>query len=126
MTDTPKLEPALTAQEWAAKCVEGREASSVLEDDSLPGVRIEDGVLKLDTWDPGVAGEVPPERAAAVIALLNDTLRADDPRKITRERVRLLRALTTDMRTIDLTPAQLDVELRALADALESYLPPEP
>jgi hypothetical protein len=59
----------------------------------------------------------------AVIAACNDELPDTDPRKITREWVKILRATA---RWIEEQPDNFgpETELRAMADALESYLPP--
>lgn len=61
----------------------------------------------------------------ALIALANAALPADDPRKITREKVRDLHA-TLDALERDGFGLNIAIpSLRTLAAALESYLPPE-
>lgn len=117
-----KIEPALTPHEW--------------EDALDPDVR--DGLAHEKSYLWGRA------RPHAAIAILNAALPDSDPRKITRETVKMLRALAVWQRS--LTPAVTHIaiasgertkgEMRAftgtaaadinqIADALESYLPPE-
>jgi hypothetical protein len=66
--------------------------------------------------------------AAGMIAALNDALPDSDPRKITRETVRYLRELANFLESVSEERtgiAEPEMQLRAIADALESYLPPE-
>jgi hypothetical protein len=90
---TDRIEPALTPEQW----IEHREA---LNDDGY-------GYQAVPYWE-GLAGQ------AGAIAVANDLLPDSDPRKITRERITLLR-----------DPAYRETEQMAFIDALASYLPPE-
>lgn len=101
-----KIEPALTPQEWRELA---RPAYAPGKDARI-----------------GFTGILYPKRPLAVIAALNDALPDNDPRKITREWVTRLRKWAADCEA-QYGPWQLDPdEARAMADALESYLPPEP
>lgn len=104
MSDTPKIDPALTPEEWT----EMRGAG-----DLIGRPYYYSGIVQRSA----IAGM--PEMG---IALLNDLLPDDDRRKITRAWVEALRAVT--QHNPDTLPGY-GVPLRQLADALESYLPPE-
>lgn len=104
MSDETKIEPALSAEEWATS-------------------RIPGGVA---------AGEwITPEQAPGYIALLNDALPDDDPRKITREKIDKLREMVSyaaGAYTFSAESEELKADEAMLApflDALASYLPPE-
>jgi hypothetical protein len=98
---TDRIEPALTAEEWAKRV----------------------GVYG---WDYGSGFIV--DRPHAIIAVLNAALPDADPRKITRKHIAMLRE--AGRQRDSLSPPYLDItlddaaELLAFADALESYLPP--
>ena len=64
--------------------------------------------------------------SAKIIAVANNDLEDSDPRKITRHSVWIIRKLADDMYDL-MHPGALGFqrEARQLADALESYLPPE-
>lgn len=111
MTDTPKIEPAVTSEQWAR------------HSDTFRRVWMIEAVDEQDF--------------AALIALANAALKDDDPRKITREKVRLVRELADlawlraksfkiaePFATQNADRARAEVE--QFADALESYLPPLP
>lgn len=90
-----KIEPALSAEEWARKREDG-----------------------LDLYDDFVSDR--PGSGPRIIAAINDDLPDDDSRKITREWVIELR------RVAQAFPSLGELrEIAAMADALESYLPPE-
>lgn len=100
MSNGPKIEPALTAQEWAAY----RERRLTMD----PG--LDDIIANPD-----------PEFPPRAIAIANDQLPDADPRKITMPRVMRLReaADLLDARE-GMSPAW---ELRRIADILASWLP---
>lgn len=100
-----KIEPALSAEEWAKAKADGI-------GDTRNWTHDKDGTVTF-----GVAAAFEPYRedfAGALIALLNNSLPASDPRKITREKLRLIG------RRMGLH----DDEEKEFLDALESYLPP--
>lgn len=101
---TDRLDPALSAEEW-------REFQRDLQHG-----------LEIGLLPDGVGYEV--AHCAYYIAVNNAALPDTDPRKITREWVTFLReqavgAFSSDYRGADAA------EFTAMADALESYLPPE-
>lgn len=98
-----KVEPALTAQQWAEWKREIARAGGVVDD-----------TLYNDTVGKDAA------ECAYVIALNNDALPADDKRKITREDVANLRGILSGDAW-----AVAKADIARLADALESYLPLE-
>lgn len=106
MSDTPKIAPALSAEEWRR----------ALDNEFV----MQDMAKRFATGREGTT--------AGMIALLNAMMRDDDPRKITRERVDLLRK-AAEMIEIEYDARDNEsyevVTLRAFADALASYLPPE-
>jgi hypothetical protein len=120
-----RIAPALTPDEWAAK--ETRTPDHVrvalLVDEDGTFLEVGDGRSSADTWL--IASEGMPQ----TIALANAALPDSDPRKITRARVDALREVA---REIDAENKGMitqcgwaDDFLNGLADALESYLPPE-
>lgn len=110
-----KIEPALSAGEWTRAEI----------DDDGSALRIVDGRLVNEAWGQ------PVDRPAAVIALANAALSDSDPRKITREWVKALRdeaerAEYTERVQDNAGYSAIEPTLaRQIADALESYLPPE-
>ena len=64
-------------------------------------------------------------RAHAAMAVANDALSDDDPRKITREKIEMIRAAANSVADEVVEGSHRVTDLRAFADALESYLPPE-
>lgn len=109
-----KIEPALTAQEWA----------DAREPDSSEGLAYEVTYL----WGRS--------RPAGTIAIANAALKDDDRRKITRDKIIQLRSVAhfleeSDGRLAVAWPPdgnpwrKAAAELRTTADVLESYLPPE-
>jgi hypothetical protein len=126
MNDGPTLEPALTAEEWKSAF------GSDLDDD---GTKIGEGVfayiiegeLMVATEEGNAVGGVhSPEK---LLGLANAALPDDDPRRITRERVRQLRFVADHLVVSEndafVTIGLAKQGLRSLADALESYLIPE-
>jgi hypothetical protein len=123
---TDKIEPALSAKRWEllrATKNHGQFAIITLEG----GNDQEIGAFDADVADTIEAEDVgrqrdDAKRNAAAIAALNDELPDDDRRKITREKIELLRGAVwlTEMDTAE----QVAANVRFL-DALESYLPPE-
>lgn len=97
-----KIEPALTAEEWAA-----------IGNEPLP--------LWPDMEHLFVMGE----RPEAVIAYLNNRLPDDDPRKITRGDVRWLRGAASYLGHDSTRGEEWRARLNSLAAKLASLLPPE-
>lgn len=145
-----KIEPALAAEVWAKIRQyknHGLFAVIALEggNDTEIGA-IASRATRCGDWD-AAEREDNRKREAAAIAALNDALPDDDPRKITRDKIRLLRETVGEFAVqwqIDLEHLEAEVAraatkggrvrakevervvgLVALADALESYLPPE-
>lgn len=126
--DTPKVQPALTPDEWARNAVHFSEGD-------FYGARI-DGppsqmCLTLDVFDADRSADMRSDEVAvanlpALIALANAALPDGHPAKITREWVALLRevALTHEAESGDDWHDDV-APIRAIADALESYLPPD-
>lgn len=101
---TDKIEPALTAEEWAAYRKRGVTLSSAIDDflDLLP------------------------EELARGIALANFSLPDDDPLKITREDVAILRGVLDILASYATVNAHPAIQLaNGLAAKLEALLPPE-
>lgn len=104
-----KIEPALTPEEWAKVVAEHTETPF-----SAP----------TSIYYDLIGGN--PDGCAEIIALNNFVLPHDDPRKITREKLKVMRAAADSIK--DEFGIGHDDEystLYSLADALESYLPPE-
>lgn len=110
MDESPKIEPALTPEEWA----------------SVEGERREQTTTRQLEVDAIVARQDP----ASTIAVYNAALPDSDPRKITRERMRAVKkavdiwfgATVTVYNTLaDREPHFRVIEFLA---GLESYLPP--
>lgn len=122
--DVAKIEPALSAEEWK-RAVES----------ANPDVRASwpmQAAFGLYSDRYGHAADI--DDPHAVIALLNAALPDGDPRKITRARIASLRQaarfvengrLSTHWSESDNPWVQIGDDLRTLADALASYLPPE-
>lgn len=103
-----KIEPALSAEQWAELVVE------------LPDEHAwtEPGYLCANDNDRWGTSRVP---AHIAIALANAALPDDDPRKITRKMVTGLREIASDQPWDE----GLGLWLNRVADVLESFLPPE-
>ncbi len=101
-----KIDPALTADEWVA--VRNGE------------MNVADHFIEIDA--SGIAGGEA-RLWPAVVAIGNDKLRDDDPRKITGEWIAELR-LSAKQIEEDRGPLPRN-RLAEMADALESYLPPQ-
>jgi hypothetical protein len=104
-----KIEPALTADEWRTMNIEG-----------LVGTTYNDAGLSLELG----------QRKAALIALLNDALPLNDPRKFShldiealRETARVEQAVIN--RALGGGTDNYIERIKRLADVLESYLRPE-
>jgi hypothetical protein len=98
------IEPALSAEAWA----------DVEAGNGIPyayGSSILDELLMLEGRD------IP-----AAIAYLNHELPDSDPRKITRQMVDRIRGAAD---ALSIQYSAMDVALTTIADALESYLPPD-
>jgi hypothetical protein len=110
MTDI--IEPALTPEQWAKGIpkVYGYDDGSVFLDWRVSPMRLDDG-------------------PHAIIAALNAALPDDDPRKITQAMIAVLRefAEAPGYGWSDADGNNFpNEELTRIADALASYLPPEP
>lgn len=113
---TDRIEPAIPAEHWRNLAALGERGP------------------RLALWDEFTTSERKPDMPA-VIALANAALPDDDPRKITREWVTLLRFVADcserdsialyNEREADKDGSQAIASLRAMAAALESYLRPE-
>lgn len=119
-----KIKPALTEQEWRDGRVQFVGLPELVFHDDGDGmefvVRAPDGTIS-EKLKFSLAPDVD---LPALIALANASLPDSDPRKITREWVRELRGVAEDYEYRGLDPNPYDT-LRGIADALESYLPPE-
>lgn len=122
-------EPALTAQEWAAQNDGEAEPFAVRGSYEISREHHNDGLRLNGEW-------VPATTLPALIAFANAALSDSDPRKITRDWLRTLRSEAKYVGSGGLeseyedepyrSMGQREAALRAIADALESYLPPEP
>lgn len=124
---TDKIEPALTAAEWAG-------FSHVYPQKHLGHTTLDltGGHLLIEQLRGGnrvnraatyITAELQPGTLSSVIALANAGLPGTDPRKITRELVNALRAVSGRLGRSS-TAAEVQMVER-FADALASYLPPE-
>ena len=111
---TQKIAPALAPQEWRE-----RRCGAV----SVCHVESEVHVVVRDPDDQLVSVSAP-EELFALIALANDALPHDDPRKITLEKVRTLEAIATDMWRGHRAAEHRDA-IALLARTLTALLPPE-
>lgn len=117
---TKAIQPALTAEEWRGALGDnGQFISDAAFITARPGESL--------TISATIYREVAPR----VMALANAALPDDDPRKIRRFHVDLLRRATDELteggpgRTVDPNEYQLGIAaVLELADVLESYLPP--
>jgi len=109
-----EIAPALAANEW-----KDRRCGAV----SVHDVDEETHVVLTDP-DGEMVSVSGPAEVFALIALANDALPDGDPRKITRETVRLLVQLTTDTWAGHRATDQRD-SLARLARSLEALLPPD-
>lgn len=120
MSDAPKIEPALTAEEWEQRTyrsITGREFSHI----EAQGVQLHDnGVMVLVGLDDDRDINASP---AALIALANAALPDSDPRKITREKIEHMKAIAESIRPTTSNESHIGF-LEEFATALESYLPP--
>lgn len=119
-TEREPIPPALSAEEWQAR-----------------EVRVDNGFVRLygdapvletfDYRDGSTTGLYLEHDLAATIALANAALPDDDPRKITRDDVFVLRQLPAFMRGLGMgsDPEGGAKAVTTLADKLASYLPPE-
>lgn len=122
-----KIEPALSAEEWAVKCATPERWMG--RDTAVSIVRSSSDVAHLvlhshDAWreEPYTAGLLAtPHNLVPIIALANAALPDSDPRKITREKLaNVLGALE-----VAANATRDESETLAFIAALESYLPPD-
>lgn len=115
MSDTPKLEPALTPDEWAwrTSSPDYGEGDIVLSEGSL-----------VVGYDAGACGQVIHDPPTVVIALANAALPEGHPAKITREKLDDLNS-AVQMATRDGVYTKEYAGEFAFIDALRSYLPPD-
>jgi hypothetical protein len=122
-----KIEPALTAGQWGP--MPPRVANYTLSNGAIVHLGPREIGIQ-DNW-----GEAAAAPLAAVIALANHALPDSDPRKITRTQINALRFAAVALRekgekmlAAGISPGIEDEQaftVDKLADALESYLPPE-
>ena len=113
MTDS--IEPALTPEEWLLYAPRGW-----LDLDHNEVSTRDEGFCIMPDSEVAVFAK----RLPALIALANSALPDDDKRKLRREHIAALRNATVHDVIGDEDREQTSI-LRNLADALESYLPPE-
>lgn len=118
-----EIEPALSREQWAERHVTGLSS----HDDLRVWLQVEpDGAIKShnDNGEEYHDVRIAPEKAPAVIALLNSILPADDPRKITRAGLRAVESAiafaVSEGAWQDWLP-----ELEAHAAAIDALLPPD-
>lgn len=126
-----RIEPALTPKQWEIRAVrlptDDAYASVYgfrVEGAEGHGLRLEVDVFNAEHPDEMASHEIPSNALPALIALANAALPDSDPRKITREKIALLRIEHISECDGDVCEYPTR-ELAAFADALESYLPPE-
>lgn len=132
-----KIESALTAEEWKERRVRFVGLPELVLHDDGDGMELV--VYAGDCiWEKLKFNQAPAIDLPSLIALANAALPDSDPRKITREDVEVLRSAAEDLEhaceygrwcrwCIDHSLGLANrVRLKRLADALESYLPPEP
>ena len=110
--------PALAPEQWAQFFGEGGYTplyATVVQ-------RNHDGTFIV--FPEGEGATFAPHELPGLIALANAALPDDDPRKLRREHIAALRDATVRDVIGDEDREQTNI-LRNLADALESYLPPE-
>jgi hypothetical protein len=118
------IEPALTAEEWATGPRRARVEIAMSQSDG--------GIVQIR--EPEQFGRERPRQQASVegddlpalIALANAALPDTDPRKITRAMVEDIRHAAAEVATFHPQLDRLAAALDRHADALESYLPPDP
>ena len=135
-----EIAPALSADEWLGQPVDvGLGLVKLYLDDSSTHATDDTEVLGygpvyLRAMWHSANDEHTLSHMPAIIALANAALPDDDPRKLTRAKVRMLRvaadvldalAKDTDVRAAGVERLMAAAYLRNHADALESYLPPE-
>lgn len=128
MANETEIRPALTPEEWEretkADPTRGDTAAFLVRD----GRAVYFIVRSHDTWrgEPYTgAMHVSPAQSFAIMALANAALPEDDPRKITRELLTVMRACIDRMDAhAELTDEWLRVFQRHFAQ-LEALLPPE-
>lgn len=126
---TDRIEPALTltAEEW----VNGTEQSKYpLRWHLVHRSRYAEAEGEVTHYWCNTGADVPLELSAllATIAMCNAALPAGHPQKITREWATELRAVAEQLPTMGAGPNGEDIPdptLTRMADALESYLPPQ-
>lgn len=120
MTDKSNIEPALSAEEWAiGMVVRGEEFDG---DGMHAQVNSVLGFM-VDNYCPETqSSHQDPNHLAAIIALANAALPDDDPRKITRQDLAMLRRAGGEF--IDRGDCDALERLHRLRAVLASYLPP--
>ena len=112
------MKPAVTREQWAQFFGEGGYTTVAYNDVQ----RNHDGTFIV--FPEGEGAMFFPDELPGLIALANAALPDDDPRKFRREHIAALRDATVRDVIGDEDREQTNI-LRNLADALESYLPPE-
>lgn len=136
MSDETKIEPALSAEGWAAPSIrifsdDEKLLAGEYDQPQHPAIEVTliGGSVRIDCADPYYSRTVGQEHLAPLIAVLNAALPDSDPRKITREWIDTLRSASVVfavggygevMQNDDRTAL-----LHSIADALDSYLRPE-
>jgi hypothetical protein len=131
MSDEPRIEPALSADEWGEQAVDWPGApkarAEIAPTSETARHRTDERWLRIvakqgDTW-PEV--NIAATNLPALIALANAALPDSDPRKITRHTLWIIRKLREDAYIDPQHPGALAFmrETETLVSALESYLP---
>lgn len=121
---TDKIEPALSAEEWKKARDEGathHDECFWLDNRFSVSASLYDGELIIATENGNSVGSI--DRPAALIALANAALPDSDRRKITREKIAVIRQCAFD--NLPYLAGAVAKAMVEFADALESYLPPE-
>lgn len=112
-----ELKPALSAEEWTSRALTERaDLSAYLDGSVAKNLR-----LVTSNCESGSAAIFEPNELPGLIALANDARRDDDPGKITRADVVVLKLSAEG----DHECYENFANLRALAAKLEALLPPE-
>lgn len=121
MTETPKIEPALTPEEWERILSDPQPnvLGRVPTLDERITVLLNDKIELDDPYCPVTALLDAP----AVVAIANAALPNSDPRKITREKIADVVSIV-NVFIADRFAAEDAAPALAFLDALESYLPP--
>lgn len=117
--DGPDIPPALTFREWVRGRTDRGDLRIELENGDMLTVSMPPSAtgIRADAVRWGITISGMADDFAALIALANAALPDEDPRKLRREHVEVLRSAPDGPG--DVSP------LFELADAIESFLPPE-